>query len=56
MTKPDGYKGHRVGATESLRRRRLKENEQIDVPLLWLLTWDSLTASQRYRIARGILL
>ena len=52
----EGYKGHRLGATERLRRAQLKEQEQIDPPLLWLLTWDSLTASQRYRVARGLLL
>ena len=53
-TKPTGYKAHRLGATETLRRRQLRELEQEDLPLAWELD-EPLSASQRYRIQRGLL-
>ena len=56
MSDWQGYKGNRKSVGQRMNEDRLKQVEKLDVPLLWLPTWDKpLTAAQRYRQSRGLL-
>jgi len=55
MSEWQGYKGTRKPLSLRLQEMRLNAIDEIDVPLLWLLTWDDLTAAQRYKITRNLL-
>ena len=55
MPRPEGYKAHRPSVAQRVQEARLKEVAKMDVPLLWLPSWDvQLTAAQRYKLARGL--
>lgn len=51
-----GYKGNRKSITQRVHDDRLKGVKAMDIPLLWLPSWEvQLTAAQRYRLQRGLL-